>query len=223
MMKTSPGLTSDLPVAASVVTLPSLGADPLTGAKVHHLGRGFRNLDPTYRYSLFDRAWRGLFRSVDGRPPAARALAALRNDGAALRANGTAPTVTWIGHATLLVQIQGFNVLTDPHWSERASPVDFAGPRRLVAPFARWALRRWPHGRPTLGQHARTTTVTGFLRVWMLTWLRPLRPVSWRASSCAPRAARLYRTRPTPRGAVATASSPAGTASTSKTTPGQRP
>ena len=51
-------------------------------------------------------------------------------------------------------------------------------PRRLVAPFARWALRRWPHGRPTLGQHARTTTVTGFLRVWMLTWLRPLRPVS---------------------------------------------
>jgi indolepyruvate ferredoxin oxidoreductase beta subunit len=54
-------------------------------------------------------------------------------------------------------------------------------PYRLVAPFARWAQRRWPHGRPTLGQHVRTTTVTGFLRVWMLTWLRPLRPVSWRA------------------------------------------
>jgi indolepyruvate ferredoxin oxidoreductase beta subunit len=54
-------------------------------------------------------------------------------------------------------------------------------PHRLVAPFARWALRRWPHGRPTVGQHVRTTTVTGFLRVWMLTWLRPLRPISWRA------------------------------------------
>ena len=54
-------------------------------------------------------------------------------------------------------------------------------PRRLVAPFARWAVRRWPHGRPTLGQHVRTTTVTGFLRVWMLTWLKPLRPISWRA------------------------------------------
>ena len=54
-------------------------------------------------------------------------------------------------------------------------------PRRLVASFARWAQRRWPHGRPTLGQHVCTTTITGFLRVWMLTWLRPLRPISWRA------------------------------------------
>ena len=54
-------------------------------------------------------------------------------------------------------------------------------PYRLVAPFARWAQRRWPHGRPTLGQHVRTTTISGFLRVWMLTWLRPLRPISWRA------------------------------------------
>jgi indolepyruvate ferredoxin oxidoreductase beta subunit len=54
-------------------------------------------------------------------------------------------------------------------------------PDRLVAPFARWAERRWPHGRPTLGQHVKTTTVSGFLRVWMLTWLRPLRPISYRA------------------------------------------
>jgi indolepyruvate ferredoxin oxidoreductase, beta subunit len=54
-------------------------------------------------------------------------------------------------------------------------------PHRLVAPFARWAERRWPHGRPTLGQHVKTTTVSGFFRVWMLTWLRPLRPISFRA------------------------------------------
>ena len=54
-------------------------------------------------------------------------------------------------------------------------------PYRLVAPFARWAERRWPHGRPTLGQHVKTTTVSGFLRVWLLTWLRPLRPISYRA------------------------------------------
>ena len=53
-------------------------------------------------------------------------------------------------------------------------------PRRLVAPFARWAERRWPHGRPTLGQHVRTTTVTGYLRVRWLAWLKPLRPVSYR-------------------------------------------
>ncbi|MGH7302028.1 MAG: DUF6537 domain-containing protein [Candidatus Rokuibacteriota bacterium] len=54
-------------------------------------------------------------------------------------------------------------------------------PYRLVAPFARWAERRWPQGRPTLGQHVKTTTVSGFVRVWMLTWLRPLRPISYRA------------------------------------------
>jgi indolepyruvate ferredoxin oxidoreductase beta subunit len=54
-------------------------------------------------------------------------------------------------------------------------------PHRLVAPFARWAERRWPHGRPALGQHVRTTTVLGFLRVWLLGRCRRLRPISYRA------------------------------------------
>jgi L-ascorbate metabolism protein UlaG (beta-lactamase superfamily) len=38
--------------------------------------------------------------------------------------------VTWIGHATILVRLGGTNVLFDPVFSERASPVSFAGPRR---------------------------------------------------------------------------------------------
>ncbi len=54
-------------------------------------------------------------------------------------------------------------------------------PYRLVRRFAAWAERRWPHGRPTLGQHVRTTTVAGFLRVWLLAKLRLLRPISYRA------------------------------------------
>jgi indolepyruvate ferredoxin oxidoreductase, beta subunit len=54
-------------------------------------------------------------------------------------------------------------------------------PHRLVAPFARWAERRWAHGRPTLGQHVRTTTVTGYLRLWLLARCRRLRPSSHRA------------------------------------------
>jgi len=41
-------------------------------------------------------------------------------------------SVTWVGHATVLLQLGPINVLTDPMWSERASPVSFAGPRRLV-------------------------------------------------------------------------------------------
>lgn len=42
-----------------------------------------------------------------------------------------------IGHATLLIQIAGLNLLTDPVWSDRASPVAFAGPRRVTAPGVR--------------------------------------------------------------------------------------
>ncbi|MBM4440669.1 MAG: indolepyruvate oxidoreductase subunit beta family protein [Candidatus Rokubacteria bacterium] len=54
-------------------------------------------------------------------------------------------------------------------------------PRALVAPFAHWAERRWPHGRPTMAQHVRTDTILGFLRIWLLGRLRRLRPVSYRA------------------------------------------
>jgi N-acyl-phosphatidylethanolamine-hydrolysing phospholipase D len=58
------------------------------------------------------------------------------NDGALLRRNAkhSKPTVTWIGHATLLVQMDHVTFLTDPTWSDRASPVAFAGPRRFVPP-----------------------------------------------------------------------------------------
>ncbi len=45
--------------------------------------------------------------------------------------------ITWIGHATFLIQAGGMNVLTDPIFSERASPVSFAGPRRLAPPGIR--------------------------------------------------------------------------------------
>ena len=46
--------------------------------------------------------------------------------------------VTWIGHSTVLVQTQGINILTDPIWSDIASPVTFAGPRRVRAPGVRF-------------------------------------------------------------------------------------
>ena len=42
--------------------------------------------------------------------------------------------VTWLGHSTILLEIDGYRVLTDPVWSERASFVQFAGPRRFYAP-----------------------------------------------------------------------------------------
>jgi L-ascorbate metabolism protein UlaG (beta-lactamase superfamily) len=51
-----------------------------------------------------------------------------------LQANRTDATITWVGHSTLLIQLDGVNILTDPQWSNRASPVTFAGPRRVTPP-----------------------------------------------------------------------------------------
>ena len=45
--------------------------------------------------------------------------------------------VTFIGHSTFLVQVGGLCVLTDPIWSDRCSPVSFAGPRRVRPPGQR--------------------------------------------------------------------------------------
>ena len=50
--------------------------------------------------------------------------------------------VTWFGHASVLIEIDGVTVLTDPLWSERASPLSWIGPRRWYpAPVA---LRELP-------------------------------------------------------------------------------
>lgn len=54
------------------------------------------------------------------------------------RVDGGAMRVTFVNHATLLIQVDGVNVLTDPVWSERVSPVDFAGPRRVRPPGIRF-------------------------------------------------------------------------------------
>ncbi len=42
--------------------------------------------------------------------------------------------ITWLGHSTTLVEIDGRTVLTDPMWSERASPFTSVGPRRFHPP-----------------------------------------------------------------------------------------
>ena len=51
-----------------------------------------------------------------------------------LQSNRSEETLTWIGHSTFLWQYRGINIITDPHLSNRASPVSFAGPERLSPP-----------------------------------------------------------------------------------------
>jgi L-ascorbate metabolism protein UlaG (beta-lactamase superfamily) len=50
------------------------------------------------------------------------------------RVAGTAIRIGFVGHASLLIQSGGLNLLCDPVWSERASPVGFAGPKRVNDP-----------------------------------------------------------------------------------------
>lgn len=42
--------------------------------------------------------------------------------------------VTWFGHSSLLVEIDGVRILIDPVWDERAGPYNWAGPRRFFPP-----------------------------------------------------------------------------------------
>ena len=55
------------------------------------------------------------------------------------RAQDELLTVTWVGHSTFLIQIGGVNLLTDPMWSDRASPIPGVGPKRRVSPGIRFA------------------------------------------------------------------------------------
>ncbi len=134
--------TSALALVVAVLVafhLPSLdAATPGLGVPLHHLAHGFRNEDPKYDYPLMPRALRFLRHGFNAGAVRGTAPATVANNGAALRANGHDPTITWIGHATFLVQLDSENILTDPNWSDRASPVGFMGPRRLVPPGLRF-------------------------------------------------------------------------------------
>jgi L-ascorbate metabolism protein UlaG (beta-lactamase superfamily) len=54
------------------------------------------------------------------------------------KVDGGGLRVTFINHATMLIQQDGVNVLTDPIWSDRASPVGWVGPHRFHAPGLRF-------------------------------------------------------------------------------------
>src|SRR5581483_5885828 len=54
------------------------------------------------------------------------------------RVEGQNLRVTFVNHSTVLIQTGGLNILTDPIWSQRASPVSWAGPRRRRPPGIRF-------------------------------------------------------------------------------------
>lgn len=112
-----------------------LAAPRYRGPRSDHFdGKRFRNLVPTRHAGFFELVkwllnrdhgpWR--WREVTPAAPPQR-----RVDGDALR-------VTWVNHATMLIQTAEVNVLTDPIWSKRCSPVQWAGPARQHDPGVRF-------------------------------------------------------------------------------------
>ena len=76
----------------------------------------------------FSKLWRRFWDRVPKQPAT---LKHIRPRNEFLRNNHTETTLTWLGHSTFLWQHNGINLITDPHLSQRASPVDFVGPERI--------------------------------------------------------------------------------------------
>ncbi len=106
----------------------------------HRPGGGFRNPWPSAARAGAAGAllrWLVVERLTHPRAPDPDPRAAFPRAEPAFDAPRPAPgacTATWVGHSTFLLQVGGWNVLTDPVWGERASPVPFAGPARYTAP-----------------------------------------------------------------------------------------
>lgn len=110
-------------------------------APAHHRGGTFQNNYLEYApKSLWQVLSWQLSRARDGVPkPPQQPTPVVAPDLDFVRGNAKAgaamvPAVTWIGHATALLQLGGINVLTDPIFAERASPLSFIGPKRVVPP-----------------------------------------------------------------------------------------
>ena len=102
-----------------------------------HAGTAYKNLDPEYRRASY---WTRLHSLVIGGTwlvPERRvaALPAATPDLRALHDGSRGATVTWIGHSTVLVQLDGVTFLTDPTWARRAGPFGgLLGVRRYTPP-----------------------------------------------------------------------------------------
>jgi len=121
----------------SLVLLISCGKieyQPVSG-KAHHGPNGFVNPDASQVQRSATQYWD--WNSRSGRSSSESSLpvpASLIPDIGFLQRNRTENSITWVGHATVLMQIAGINILTDPHFSKRASPVSWWGPKRLRSP-----------------------------------------------------------------------------------------
>ncbi|MBT0811591.1 MBL fold metallo-hydrolase [Litoribacter ruber] len=105
------------------------------GPKSNHFdGKEFHNLEPTEMKSFPEVLSWQVNRDKGPWPNEIQPVSATVPKSAVQ----TGVEVTFVNHASLLIQGGGVNVITDPIWSERASPVSFAGPERLREPGVKY-------------------------------------------------------------------------------------
>jgi len=122
-----------------MVTLMSCYKNPYyDAAKEHHTQEGFINTPPTPKKSWKDvLKWRkerqsGSLKKPDF--PENSPFLISEPDPRIFTKDPVLTSVTWLGHSSVLLQIQGLHILTDPHLTLRASPFSFIGPKRYTAP-----------------------------------------------------------------------------------------
>lgn len=139
-------------VAALALSLGVAACTPVNihynSAKSHHRPDGFVNSDPTVTvgqfpwYEILLRNLRGDFRPLA--PPAGGYEAFAREwtapvDHALLAQRTQSPRITWLGHASLLLQVAGQNILIDPQFSATAGPdfgfMHLGAPRHVPPPL----------------------------------------------------------------------------------------
>ncbi|WP_373141503.1 MBL fold metallo-hydrolase [Mycobacterium marinum] len=118
----------------------ALGADPAvieaaSDGSPNYRDGVFVNLDPASVFTLNREemrllAWELLANRGGSRPAKPIPLAAPQ----VYQGDASRLAVSWFGHSTAMVEIDGYRVLTDPVWSDRCSPSDLVGPQRLHPP-----------------------------------------------------------------------------------------
>ena len=123
-------MVANLALAAIVTGCVQQGATEFPLSE-HYDGQHFRNRNGTDK-SLFDvfNMLRGSLSDAEDWPESVPNP----EHGAVVDAVESGIRATYISHSTVLLQVDGLNILTDPVYSDRASPVSFAGPRRVRAP-----------------------------------------------------------------------------------------
>lgn len=122
-----------------------MNPDTLNAKPAHHRADGFSNSDPAIvigNFPWYEMVWRSLRGDFKPRSGPQNGYASFAKDWSVpvdhqrIAQRQIEPTVTWLGHVSVLLQVGGLNVLTDPTLADFAGPYGrFGAPRMVPAPL----------------------------------------------------------------------------------------